>query len=694
MNTLYIAEKPSLATAIAKYLGGFTKSKTAFEKGDTKVTWCYGHVFATVEPEEYDPKYHRWTVSDLPIIPSNWILKPRADAKEQVKAIKEMLQWADVVIHAGDPDREGQLLVDEVLEYYDYKGTVKRILINATDDTSLKRAFDSILENSQFKNLSEAGLGRSKMDWLLGMSGTRLYTLRYQHLGGKGKLNVGRVQTPTLALVVNREHEIINFKEQKFFDIHATISVDNEQFKGKLVHEGYIVEQSEAEALMSACKAAGTATIKEWAVNDKKEAPPLPYSLDSLQGYMNKKVGWSPKKTLDITQKLYEMKYVSYPRSDCNYLPMGQYSDAHDILDAISRGSTLPSDFSSHANTSLQSKCFNDKKITAHHAIIPTREAPSGLDADQQLLYDEIALRYILQWYPAMEFTETKYVFSVASEDFSGRSVFIRDKGFKALIGSNKEDEDTNDVSVAQKAVTATTGDSVPVSDVDYKEGVTKPPKRFTEGTLLTAMANIHRFVSDPEFKEKLKEIKGIGTPATRSTIIAGLIDNGFLSLDGKSLRPTALGEELVKNIPSIITAPDMTAKMELSLMDVEKGTTSLNAVMSEYESFLKGLVEAETTIFAQPPKIEGVECPVCHEGVLILKKGSKGPFWGCSAYAQNGCKAIFSDANGKPAIYESPDCHKGFLKQRKGSKGTFWGCSNYPDCKCTKEDAKGKPKL
>ena len=219
-------------------------------------------------------------------------------------------------------------------------------------------------------------------------------------------------------------------------------------------------------------------------------------------------------------------------------------------------------------------------------------------------------------------------------------------------------------------------------------------PKRFTEGTLLTAMANSHRFVSDPEFKEKLKEIKGIGTPATRSTIIAGLIDNGFLSLDGKSLRPTALGEELVKHIPSIITAPDMTAKMELSLMDVEKGTTSLNVVMSEYESFLKGLVEAETTIFAQPPKIEGVECPVCHEGVLILKKGSKGPFWGCSAYAQNGCKAIFSDANGKPAIYECPDCHKGFLKQRKGSKGTFWGCSNYPDCKCTKEDAKGKPKL
>ena len=174
MNTLYIAEKPSLATAIAKYLGGFTKSKTAFEKGDTKVTWCYGHVFATVEPEEYDPKYHRWTVSDLPIIPSDWILKPRADAKEQVKAIKEMLQWADVVIHAGDPDREGQLLVDEVLEYYNYKGTVKRILINATDDTSLKRAFDSIIENSQFKNLSEAGLGRSKMDWLLGMSGTPL----------------------------------------------------------------------------------------------------------------------------------------------------------------------------------------------------------------------------------------------------------------------------------------------------------------------------------------------------------------------------------------------------------------------------------------------------------------------------------------------------------------------------------------
>lgn len=692
VKTLYIAEKPSLAKAIAEFLGGFTKDKTSFSNGDTKVTWCYGHVFATVEPDAYDEKYKKWVVSDLPIIPKEWILKPRADAKEQVNAIKDMLAWADEVIHAGDPDREGQLLVDEVLEYFNYTGPVKRVLINATDTTSMKRAFESIVDNAQFKSLSQAGLGRSQMDWLLGMSGTRLYTLRYQHIGGKGKLNVGRVQTPTLALVVNREHEITGFKQQTFYDIHAHISVDNESFSGKIIRDDYIVNKTEANELIDSLRNASQATIQEWDVKDKTEAPPLPYSLDTLQGQMNKKYGWSPKRTLEVTQKLYEAKYVSYPRSDCNYLPMGQYADAPDILDAIARGSGLPTAHTSGADTSLQSKCFNDSKVTAHHAIIPTREVPKSLNADEQQLYDEIALRYVLQWYPVMEFTETKYVFSIAEEQFSGRSVYIKSKGFKALVRNDSEDEDADDNPTESKtAVKANVGDYATIIDVLSKEGVTKPPKRFTEGTLLTAMSNIHRFVEDKAFKEKLKEIKGIGTPATRSSIIAGLIDNGFMQLDGKSLCPTALGEELIKHVPDTITKPDMTAKMELSLMEVEKGLP-LKEVIDEYETFLRGLVDAEQSIFKSPPTLEGPECPVCHNGILRLIKGPKGAFWGCSHYT-SGCKASFSDANGSPAIYPCPECGTGFMKTKKGAKGTFWGCSRYPECKHTAPDEKGKPK-
>ncbi len=689
MNILYIAEKPSLAAAIAKFIGGFKKTKVAYEKSDVKVTWCYGHVFRTIAPDEYDEKYKRWTVSDLPIIPNEWILQPRADVKDQVKAIKEMLSWSDEVIHAGDPDREGQLLIDEVLHYYHYTKPVKRILINATDDVSLQRAFNSIVDNSTFKTLSDAGLGRSKMDWLLGMSGTRLYTLRYQHLGGKGKLNVGRVQTPTLALVVNREHDILQFKEQEYYDIYASITIDQEVFTGKMIRENYIVNEEEATTLLKTLER--EATIKEWSIKDKKEHPPLPHSLDTLQGYMNKKAGWSPKKTLEIAQKLYELKYTTYPRSDCNYLPMGQYNDAATILESIAQGSTLPASYTSGATTTLESKCFNDKKITAHHAIIPTRVAPSGLDHDQQLLYDEIALRYVLQWYPPLEFTETKYVFSVSDEEFSGRSVYIRNKGFKSLLTQEKEEED---VHVTHQAVTASVGDVKHVSDVSYKKGITKPPKRFTEGTLLTAMSTIHRFVTDPSMKEKLKEIKGIGTPATRSTIISGLIDNGFLKLDGKSLRPTALGEELIQHIPKRITEPDMTAAMELSLMDVEKGTVALDTVIHEYETFLHDLVAAETSVFAQPAKIEGVTCPVCKTGVLRLIKGAKGAFWGCSNY-NNGCKASFSDEHGQPAIYPCPECKKGFLKRKKGAKGYFWGCSNYSNgCKASYADVGGKPKL
>ena len=385
MQTLYIAEKPDIANAIAGYLwpsGGYKKNTGFYQKDDTVVSWAVGHLLELATPEVYDKRYASWR--NYRIFPTVWKHEVIARSGAQFKVLAGLLKAADVVIHAGDPDREGQLLIEEILLYCNYKGKVQRLLINAKDDVSMKRAFASVEDNAKYENLYAAGLARQQADWLVGINLTRCYTTYASKFSPGAVWNIGRVKVPTLALVVNREKEIRNFKVRKYYELKAVFTKEGVRFSAlwqpdekriALDEEGRQLDKRIAEAVRE--KVLPTDGIVQKVTRKKgTEAPPLPYSLDTLQVEANARFGISPKLALSTVQSLYEKKFVSYPRSDCNYIPWAQHKDAYRILQKLASRSVRGA---KQADPTLRSRAWNDKKVTAHHAIIPTGRFRSSL---------------------------------------------------------------------------------------------------------------------------------------------------------------------------------------------------------------------------------------------------------------------------------------------------------------------------
>ena len=699
IERLYIAEKPDIARAIADYLGGtWNKNKSFYKQGNTVITWCYGHILELFEPEDYKEEWRSWY--QFPIIPEIWKNKPKADAVNQFKSIASLLKDTKEVIHAGDPDEEGQLLVDEVLKQCNFKGNVLRILINAKDDKSMKRAFDGINANNKYKGMYLSAVARQRIDWLIGMNLTRLFTIYGRKIGMSTTLPVGRVKTPVLALVVNREKEINDFKETVYYELKIKAGQGNSYITGIHETDNYLTNKNQAFELKRQIENEENIEISLYEKKDKTENPPLPYSLDSLQADAGKKYGWSPADVLKLTQSLYEKKFVSYPRSDCNYIPTGQFEDVLEIMKNL-QGYFANQPFILKAllgmNATIKSRCFDDKKVTAHHAIIPTGVAPKGLSDDESKLYNLICLRYAIQFYPKHEYTEHTYKFTTCGESFKGKTKFIKINGWKDAI----EKEINNEEEIIEENLSFNVGDKLIISEVSMQEKITKPPKRFTESSLLSAMVNIHRYVSNPnpEIKEKLKELKGIGTPATRSKIINDLIygKNPLLKIEKKKVVPTNEGKILIGILPEDITKPDKTAEMKILLDKVNKETSIplFNKIIDDTCKYLEETKNSLNTKKIIPPEELGLKtftCPECKKGYLSRKKWQKNYFWGCSRY-QKGCKSTFDDKNGEPQIINCPECKKGFMKKRKGKNGYFWGCSRYQEgCKCTGNDKKGKP--
>lgn len=694
---LFIAEKPDIGKTLANYLwpNGYTKEKGYLTNGDTTVTWAYGHILRLATPEEYSSDYKAW--NNYPIIPQKWLLKPSANTAEQLSVIKKLLTSADMVFHAGDPDREGQLLIDEILYYLDYKGPVKRLLINAKDDISLKRAFENIRENSDFRNLYLAGLGRSRADWLVGMNLSRVYTVCARKYGYTNTFRIGRVKIPTLALVVNRENEIKNFKSEKFYELEATFTKDKLPFKVKwLPNDKYLDEQNKIkdEKILQAIKlkiSNQPAIVQKIITKELMQNSPLPYSLDTLQVEANKKYNLSPKQVLDTVQSLYEKKFVSYPRSDCNYIPQSQKQDAAKILPMLAE----LNDFAGKADLSITSKAFNDKKITAHHAIIPTVVKPNNLTQDEQNIYNMIATRYIIQFFKPCLIDETSFNIKIADEHFTGGGKIIKSLGFRIVEKQNQE----NDILPHLHQ-----GEEIQSGEYHILEKRTVPPKRFTEGTLLAAMANIYRYVDkDNPNREKLKEIKGIGTPATRDSIIQELELNSLkgnpiepcIKKEKKELIPTKFGIDLIKNIDQSLTYPDTTANMEYALSEIAEGKKELQAFIdSIIEMVYKNIQYAENKKFPISRSSNGIICPICQQGEIVRKYSPKMKKYfhvcnnpNCVSPITNR-KIYYEDDNGKPIIVNCPKC-KNILVRIIGKKGPFWLCA-----KCNKiyNDKNGKP--
>ena len=655
---LFIAEKPSLGRAIAQYLpvkgvphgGGQGRGATHIVAGNDVVSWCFGHLLEMAEPDEYSTAYKRWSFNTLPIIPTDWRLLPRESAKAQINAIKLLLSQCDKVIHAGDPDREGQLLVDELLEHLGNTKPVQRIWLSALDESNVRKALANLKDNTHFANLKASAEARQRGDWLVGMNLTRAYTLAGQRGGYQGVLSIGRVQTPTLALVVHRDLCMEHFKPRDFYAVVATIQAANGDFTARwkpsedvpVDESGRVVDKKIAEHI--ATNTAGkTGTVVSCVAAKKKQEAPLPFSLSTLQATANKKLGLGAQEVVDLAQSLYEAKLTTYPRTDCNYLPESQWGDAAKIV------ASLPAEYEAfvrQADTSLKSPAWNDKKVTAHHAIIPTGHRAS-ISGKQQQVFDLIVRAYLAQFFPASTYCETNIRVHLDGELFTASGKVPLTSGWKIVYGATEEE--AKDKTEKQTLPLVKKGESVACKDTKVECKKTTPPARYTEGTLIQAMTHIHHLVDDPELKKRLKETAGIGTEATRAGIIEPLKKRTFIAEKGKHIISTQAGRQLIAALPDSVKSPGLTGLFEQLLDGIAEGRFTMAQFLKKQSEFVTKFVTlAKTSELGLAPTHP---CPACKIGHLRRRTNNMGLIsWFC-VRSLEGCSALFQNKNGLPDV-------------------------------------------
>ena len=704
---LFIAEKPSMAAEISKCLPGPLSRKDGYIiTGGGVVTWAFGHILRQAEPAEYDEKYKKWRMEDLPIIPETWNLLVVESCRKQFAIIEGLIREATEIVHAGDPDREGQLLIDEVLDYLQNEKPVHRILLNALDEKSIKKAIQTLRENSDFYNLKQSALARARADWLIGMNLSRAYTLAAQRAGHRTTLPVGRVKTPTLALVVRRERELAAFKPEEYYTIKADFKHANGTFTAYWKpgeeqpgrdSEGRLTDNAVAKALVNKLKSCLIGKIVSCDTAEKKDAQRLPLSLSALQVMAGKKFGYDPQLVLDTAQTLYERKLSTYPRSDCDFLPESQHSDAAVILGNLEESSQSDlAGWAAEADRTIQSRAWNDKKITAHHAIIPTTEKCNfaSLNDTQKNIYFLIAQSYIAQFFPVHVYNQTRVELEHSEELFTASGRVVVELGWKKLFTADPDDKEDKKEEDGGMLPAMAQGDNAELLGVKADKKSTKPPVRFTAATLLAAMKEIHKYVKNPDLKKRLKDVSGIGTEATRATIIKELIDRRFLQEEKKKkfLIPTDSAYLLIDALPDEMTYPDSTALWENILHRMAEGSENLAVFLEQQAQFTSTLcnIAKEQSM----PLKEGHVCPQCGQGVLQQRNGRNGAFWGCSRYPE--CRGAYDDDQGKPKTPEHscPRCRQGSLLLRKGKNGDFWGCTRFPACRATWDDDQGKPRM
>lgn len=666
---LYIAEKPSMGAEIAKCLTGPIQRKDGYLiTKDGVVTWAFGHILRQAEPDEYNAAYKKWNAADLPIIPTKWKMIIDESCKKQFGIIKNLIDKADEIVHAGDPDREGQLLIDEVLDYVHCQKPVKRILLNALDEESIKKANANLRDNKDFLNLKKSALARARADWLIGMNLSRAYTLAARRAGKKEVLAIGRVKTPTLALVVRRERELQNFKPVDYFIIKAIFAHQNGKFittwkpqdtqKG-LDSENRLLDENIAKDLIAKfASKTEQGKIIAYQKAQKKEAQRLPFSLSTLQVLAGKRFGYEPQLVLDTAQKLYEKKLTTYPRSDCEYLPQSQFNDAKVIVhNLLNYQDKQLSTWAKKADISIKSRAWNDKKITAHHAIIPTKIKANlnALSEVERNVYFLIAQAYIAQFYPVHIYDQTKITVMYMNENFTASGRTVKQLGWKELYLQNANKNKLNYEEINEKEEENSSlplmkkNDVVDYVDGKYEKKSTKPPTRFTSATLLAGMKEIHKYVKDVEVKKKLKDIYGIGTEATRASIIEDLIKRGFLQTEGKKkyLIPTQTAYMLIDVLPDEMTYPDSTAIWEDYLHSLSEGEGTVEEFLQMQANFTKDLcLKANATVLVGQNEYK---CPRCKRGILVKRNGKNGTFWGCSNFPT--CRMTCNDVDGKPDL-------------------------------------------
>lgn len=630
-----VAEKPSVGEYIAKVLGANQRKNGYFEGNGYQVTWTFGHLCALYDPQEYTENWKAWSLSSLPMIPPRFSIKVFGDegVHKQFNIIKSLIEQADEVINCGDAGQEGELIQRWVYQKAGCKCPVKRLWVSSLTEEAIREGFQTLKSQDEYQHLYEAGMMRAIGDWLLGMNATRAYTIRYARGTGKDRqvLSVGRVQTPTLALVVKRQAEIENFVPRTYWELKTNYrdTLFNAQIP---VEEGEyaITSEEQGKALVDSIK---DLPLTITSVEKKKglEYAPKLYDLTSLQVDCNKKFSFSAEQTLQLIQSLYEKRVTTYPRVDTTYLSDDIYpkvpatlAGIKDYFPAVAPllGTKLPK----------SKKVFDNKKVTDHHAIIPTGVRPEGLTADEKKVYDLVALHFIAAFYPECEVSNTTVLAKAGEIDFKVTGREVLKPGWRAVFDDTPDSSDSSDSSDKSEEETAkslpsfTEGESGAHEPL-LKEKTTTPPKYYTEATLLRAMETAGKTVEDDELRDAMKE-NGIGRPSTRAAIIEKLYQRKYIVKQGKSLRATDVGIDLIHTIISpLLKSAELTGLWEKKLREIERGEYTAQQFLDELKEMTTGVVRDVKTNKA------GMLCPVCRQG-LIIRGNTR---YGCSRWRE-GC--------------------------------------------------------
>ncbi len=704
---LYLCEKPSQARDIGRILGATSRHEGYLEGSQARVTWCLGHLLELAPPETYCEQLKPWRMSVLPVVPKDWTMCVKPKTKSQLRVIKQLLQQSDCVVVATDADREGDVIGREVLDWFKYPGKIQRMWLSALDDRSIQKALSALREGQSTYPLYQAGLGRQRADWLMGMNLTMATSSLYGKKG-EGVLSVGRVQTPTLSLVVQRDHCIENFTARDYYDLWVAFQASDAPFRLKWQpseddtdEEGRCVKKNIAKAVEK--KVVGqTGIVTQCDTKKKHIPPPLCFALSSLQKLCSSRFSMTAKDTLIVAQALYEKhKAITYPRTDSGYLPTDQFGEAPDILKGLLASDETLRPLIKICNVKVKSRVWNDKKITSHHGIIPTLQPTLALDAlskKERQVFDVIRRSYIAQFLGEYQYLSRTMTVNCQQEDFSATCTMPKSMGWRQAVNYEAAEEEK---ALLPELKIKT---EVLAKEAELLAKQTKPPAYFTEGTLIAAMKNIAKFVEDVALKKVLRDNAGLGTEATRADIIEKLLNRGFILRDKKHLRSTPRGKYLMTIVPKQMKEAGTTALWEQTLDDIANGQGKLENFLLDQEEALGFMLNTLTKQHKQGVGMlsDGPlhKCPAC-ESPLTKRKGKAGVFWGCTRFPD--CKTTTPDKDGvpdfeaaaMPSTIECPTCHTGSLIKRKSKKGHYWwGCSHYPDCQASYWDRGGKPHL
>ncbi|MCC7385462.1 MAG: DNA topoisomerase 3 [Deltaproteobacteria bacterium] len=637
---LVITEKPSVARDVVAALGGFQEEEGYWESDRYLVTFAVGHLFELLAPEDLDPKYKRWTLDTLPIIPEKFELKPKRDHGERLKAIKKLLERDDVeeVINACDAGREGELIFREIVDYNQSQLPIKRLWLQSMTTSAIRNGFSDLKPGEQYRGLRDAAYCRTYSDWLIGMNATRALTRRLKTRSENQAWSAGRVQTPTLAMLVDRELEILSHSPVAYWKLVGTFAHGDSTYQGvwfDTAQKGADTEESdsrpdrifdEAQARAILARITGKPGVASETRKPSKEAAPLLFDLTTLQREANRRFGWSARRTLNAAQRCYEAhKTLTYPRTDARALPNDYRPVVDEVIASLGadpRYSAACQFLGAHGLLNTN-RIFDDEKVTDHFAIVPTGVLPErALEGDDARLFDLVVRRFLGAFHPPATWSRVERVTVVEGESFRSRARTLQDPGWRAVLGETESEEGDSALPPLVSGQDQVEGVSVRSDNLELASEETKPPPRITEGRLLSLMENAGEQVEDEEAALALKD-KGIGTPATRADIIENLISKGYVVRAGKALRPSVKGIRLIDILHRMhaerLASPRLTGEMEQHLAEVEKKRRQPDAFMNEIRDYTREIVERTKTFEFDElyPDDEALgACPLCGKPV------------------------------------------------------------------------------